>query len=146
MSPITKIILIASMLYFLFGFAITSNAQETECNGSDYISIDEYGRFVLCWKKNADHNTDGYRVHITQTSGEKGALFHTMLQTECDEYICESPPAVIQTGLGTYYFKVYAYDNMDRESGPSNEVSLTLLNNPPSSPADYIIHTNEGQS
>jgi len=145
MSPITKIILIASMLYFLIGGAYLCNAQQTECDGEDSISIDQYGRYQLCWKKNTQPDATKYTVSQSTVSGQEGDEIVTVLQDECEEYICKSPP-LDAPGLGTYYYTVYAHDSMGRRSDPSNEVSMTVLNYPPTSPADYIIYTDEGQS
>jgi len=92
-------------------------------------------------EKNTEPDAVRYTIHQSTVSGQEGTDILDMNQEDCLEHICESLP-LDAPEIGTYYYVIVAHDSAGHRSGPSNEVTLIILNYPPTSPADYIIKTN----
>ena len=85
----------------------------------------------LAWDASTESDVAGYKVYSGTTSGVYNSpqdVGNTTIYT----------PANLQAG-STHYFAVTAYDTQGNESGPSNELSVSISpppdTTPPSSPA-----------
>ena len=126
--------LAAILISFLL---ISSSSAQEVCEGTKQITVDRNEQFALCWIKNPEPDVQGYIIKKSMTPGLPGDEFTTILHTECKESICEAGPLSINE-VGTYYFKVYAYDAATTGSA-SNEVILIIEDKAPSSPSGCSI-------
>ena len=88
------------------------------------------------WNANSEIDLAGYRLYQTQTPGvytfgEENQVAATLTGTETVT-ITDIPD-------GTYYWVVTAYDNAGNESGPSNEVTVSLDTFAPDAPSTVVI-------
>ena len=130
-----KKIFIACLFCLLFTGGI-SYSQDI-CDGDSSITIDRFGKFVLCWVKNPEPDVQGYLVRKSRIAGEIGDEFLTVLHANCLERICETPPLIVSE-VGTHYFKIYAYD-ANTTSGRSNEVLLIVEDGTPNPPSGCSV-------
>ena len=124
---------------FLFTLLFTGGISFSQefCEGGPSLTVDRFGQFTLCWKKNPEPDIQGYLIRKSRIAGEQGLEHMTVLHADCLEYICETPPMNIPE-IGSHYFKVYAYD-ANTTSGGSNEALLTVEDGTPSPPSGCSI-------
>ncbi len=72
---------------------------------------------TLAWDANTDGKTTGYHVHFGTSTGNYPNVVDAGNVTQWTSAVLPS---------GAYYFVVTAYDGIDPESGPSNEVWTTI--------------------
>ena len=111
-------------------------AQDAEAE----ITIDIDGKFGFEWTANPETDLAGYRIYRSTTSGG---------YTYGDAYAFAKYPVMVDPistphfpgphVTGTYYFVITAFDSGGFESGPSNEVILHVVNEPPSPPSGCAI-------
>ena len=93
---------------------------------------------TLAWDANTEPDLAGYRVYVSQTSGDYGDTFYDV---PLDGYSGFDVPDIFSDGV-IHYFVVTALDWEGLESGYSNEVYTngTTTDGPPGSPGGcYIV-------
>jgi len=123
--------LIVIMLMLLLSVGI-STAQENEG------TVDIGGEYSFGWLANTEPDLAGYRIYKrsatgSYTYGAENAIGEYGLVTESDRFTGHSE--------GIYYFVLTAFDESGLESGPSNEVMITVINLPPSAPTGCVTFT-----
>lgn len=114
----STLIMFSLMAVFMVNQAIAQPAPPKNVVGPTHVSIG------LAWDANSETDLVGYKVYWGTTSRSYG--------TPIVVPGTPAAPTYTLTGFsgGTYFFAVTAY-NAGAESGYSNEVSATILPNPP---------------
>jgi len=122
-----KLIITTLAVFVLLGISF---AQDNS------ITIDKGGEYGFAWTANTEPDLAGYRLYRSDVSGQyaygaENAYAEFGLITESPRY---SEPA-----SGVYYFVLTAFDDEGMESWPSNEQTLSVVNEAPSAPSGCAI-------
>ena len=85
----------------------------------------------FAWDPNTEIDLAGYRLYQSFTYGEYSAMVAE---------ISAGVETVELSGVvdGTYFWVLTAFDSSGNESGPSNEVALTIDSTPPAPPSGFL--------
>lgn len=124
-----KLLVVCLVTFMLFGVTV-SYAQENSAE------IDKGGEYGFEWEPNGEPDLAGYRLYRSNTSG--GYTYGSGNEYASVGLVTESP-RFIEDIEGTYYFVITAFDEGGHESGPSNEVVLSVEDLPPGSPGGCVV-------
>ena len=140
---IVALVLAVSLLFIVPVHAAAPPAGQTECDGSEDLTVMSGAAIGMCWKKNPPQDAVTEYIVTGKEQGTDTPIWEiSVLPSYCNEYICETDPLTV-TQQGLFEFTVKASDGTYM-SGESNVAKLTVTK-AVATPTDLKVKSIESQ-